>query len=331
MRLKIGEARRLLEAALATIDYDPREAAIIADHLLDCELRGLQIGGMSRALSFIERYRGRTAERQPIRLERETPISALVRGGGHAGPLVAHRATEVAIEKAKGTKLALVGAIESVYTGMLSYYMEMATREGFAAMAAGSSAPWVAPEGGVEGRFGTNPIAYGFPSAETPVIYDIGTSNIMVADAVLAERLGQTLPEGMAYDAGGNPTRDPAAALAGALTIWGGHKGSGLALVAQLLGMMTGAPATPPRRESGIGFFLLVVDPDLLTDGEDFRQRVADYAAHLRTTKPLDPAKPVRVPFDRSRQERARRLAEDAVEVPEALHAALLRAASAGG
>lgn len=330
MRLSVAEARRLLEAGMATIDYGPEEAALIADHLLDCELRGLPIGGVSRALSFLDRYRGRTAARRPMAVTRETPFSAVVVGGGHAGPLVGHRATRLAIEKARGTGIGVVGAVDSVYTGMLSYYMEMAAREGLVAMATGSSAPWVAPEGGVEGRFGTNPVAFGFPSAEEPIVYDIGTSNIMVADAVLAERLGQPLAEGMAFDEAGRPTRDPAAALRGALTVWGGHKGSGLALVAQLLGMMCGAEASPPRRESGIGFFLLAIDPGLMTDGDDFRRRVADYAGAIRATAPLDPDRPVRVPFDRSRAERARRLAEDAVEVPDVVHRALVEATRPG-
>lgn len=326
MRLTIAEARGLLEAGMATIDYGPEEAALIADHLLDCELRGLTIGGLSRALSLIERYRGRAHERQPIQVTRETPFSAVVKGGGHAGPLVAYKAAELAIEKARQTKIGVVGAVESVYTGMLSYYMEMAARANFMAMAAGSSASWVAPHGGVEGRFGTNPMAFGFPSAAAPIIYDIGTSNIMVADAVLHERQGKSLPEGMAFDEEGHPTCDPTEALRGALTVWGGHKGSGLALVAQLLGMLCGAPADPPRRESGIGFFILVLDPELLTDAEDFRSRVATYADWLRTTKPLEAGKPVRAPFDRSREERARRLAEDAIEVSDVVYEGLVRA-----
>ena len=148
----------------------------------------------------------------------------------------------------------------------------------------------------------------------------------MVADAVLAERLGKQLPPGMAFDAEGRPTCDPAAALQGALTVWGGHKGSGLALMAQLLGMMCGAPAEPPPRESGIGFFILVIDPELLTSGDDFRRRVAEYSERLRSTKPLHQDAPVRVPFERSLRERTRRIAEDAIEVPDAIYDALVQA-----
>jgi len=71
---------------------------------------------------------------------------------------------------------------------------------------------------------------------------------------------------------------------------------------------------------------MLVLDPELLTDAEDFRRRVATYADWLRTTKPLDAGKPVRVPFDRSREERARRLAEDAIEVSDVVYEALVQA-----
>lgn len=107
-------------------------------------------------------------------------------------------------------------------------------------------------------------------------------------------------------DGAGQPTQDPMEALGGALAVWGGHKGSGLALVVQLLGMMSGA-ATAPDGLRDCGFFLLVIDPGLLTSDEDYKERVAAYADLVRDTWPVDPSRPVRVPFDRSVAERERR------------------------
>jgi hypothetical protein len=78
------------------------------------------------------------------------------------------------------------------------------------------------------------------------VIWDVGTSAIIHAEVTLARRLGQLLPAGVAFDSDGQPTRDPAAALAGAFAAWGGHKGSGLGIVVQLLGIMAGSPPIPP-------------------------------------------------------------------------------------
>ena len=326
MILTVAEARQLAHDAMQAVGHTADEAAIIADHLIDCELRGLSFGGLPRALSIIERMRATTEPHRPITVVRETPVSATLDGGDQVGYLVAHRATEIALEKARSTGLAVVGGFETWYTGMFSYYLERVTAAGFAGMIAGSAPQKVAPHGGVEARFGTNPIAFGFPSEDGPVIWDIGTSSIMAGEVALALRLGRQLPEGSAYDTEGRPTRDPAEAVRGAWAVWGGHKGSGLAVAVQMLGMMTGASADPQGIRD-CGYFMLVIDPEVLTSAEDYRRRVAEYAASLRTTRPLDAGRPVRAPFDRSRQAREARLAANRIEVSDPIADALRSAA----
>src|SRR6185437_10618081 len=202
--------------------------------------RGLGYGGLARAISIAERFARTSDRRRPITIRHETPVSAQIDGGDNLGYIVAHRATEIAVEKASAAGIAVVGANDTWYTGMLSYYAEIAAARGLVSMIASNASPWVAPHGATEGRFGTNPICFGFPSADEPVIWDVGTSAIIHAEAALAKRLGQPLPENVAFDRDGSPTRDPAAALAGAFAAWGGHKGSGLGIVVQLLGIMAG-------------------------------------------------------------------------------------------
>jgi len=327
MRLTVAEARALAERVMRALGHDAGEAGLIADHLIDCELRGLQYGGLARALSIAERF-ARTGYRpQPIRLEKETAVSALLDGGDRLGYIVAHRATAIAIEKATAAGIAIVGANNTWYTGMLSYYAEMAAAAGLVTMIASNASPWVAPHGASEGRFGTNPICFGFPSAEAPVIWDIGTSAIIHAEVTLARRLGNTLPEGVAFDAAGRPTCDPAAALAGAFAPWAGAKGSGLGLVVQMLGALAGSPFIPPDLAQ-FGFVIVALRPDLLTSAEDYAAGVAQYARAVRAARPVAGGGPVRMPFDRSRAERERRLKEDAIEVADAIHAALLRLAN---
>lgn len=322
MKISIEQARVLAQDAMVAVGHSADEAAVIADHLIDCELRGLSYGGLPRALSIAEHIRNTGAERKPIKVLRESAVSASLDGGGQVGYLVADRAVDMAIAKARETGLAVVGASKTWYTGMFSYYLERITKAGFAGMLAGSGGQKVAPHGGTQGRFSTSPIAFGFPSAQAPVIWDIGTSNVMLAEVMLAERLGQQLPEGQAFDAQGQPTRDPSAALKGAFTVWGGHKGSGLAMVVHLLAMLGGQDAAPAHLKD-CGFFCIVVDPELMGPADDFRQRVADYADSLRATRPVDPARPVRVPFERSAAERARRRAEGVIEVADPVHEAL--------
>lgn len=322
MQIAIPEARALVEAAMRKVGHDAREAAIIADHLIDSELRGLAYGGLARALSIIERIRATPTPRGAITLTRETPASAHFDGGDNVGYLVGLRATEAAISKAGAGGVAVVGACRTWYTGMYSYYLERITAAGLAGIVIGSGTQQVAPHGGTEGRLGTNPIAFGFPTTAEPVIWDIGTAGLMIGEVHLKRRLGEKLAPGQAFDAQGLPTVDPVAALGGAFAVWGGHKGSGLSMMIQLTAMLTGQVVAPGPQRDG-GFFVLAMQPGLFGDPDEFRNRAAEYADKVRNTRSLDPQQPVRMPFDRSRAERARHLAAGVFEVPDAVVSAL--------
>jgi LDH2 family malate/lactate/ureidoglycolate dehydrogenase len=322
MRLPIEEARTLVISAMRALGHDGADATLIAEHLIDCELRGLAYGGLARALSIAERIGREGDRRKPISTLHETPVSARLDGGDNIGYVVAHRATQIAITKAEASGIAIVGANNTWYTGMLSYYAEMAAARGLVTMIASNASQWVAPFGATEGRLGTNPICFGFPSAGEPVIYDIGTSAIIHAEVTLARRLGQPLPAGVAFDAGGAPTRDPAAALAGAFAAWGGHKGSGLAIVVQLLGILAGSPPIPPELAE-FGYLMIAMRPDLMGPAEKFRDDVSALADAVRSARPVEGGPAVRMPFDRSRAERQRRIKAGFVEAPDSLVAEL--------
>jgi len=326
MQLSIEGARGLLDRTMRAVGYDADEAATIADHLLDCELRGVAYGGLARAISIAERTMRTGVSASPIRIVKETPVSASIDGADHIGYVVGKRAMTLAIEKAAASGISIVGACNTWYTGMLSYYAEMAAARGLVSLIASNASPWVAPHGATEGRFGTNPICVGFPGADEPVIWDIGTSAIMHAEVKLAEQLGQQLPEGVAFDHDGRPTREPAAALSGAFAAWGGHKGSGLGIVVQLLGALAGGPAVPAEL-AGFGMTVIAVTPNLLTNADGFRQEVTTYAEAVRRTRPIEGGPPVRMPFDRSRADRRRRLADGSIDVADAVYSRLLEIA----
>jgi delta1-piperideine-2-carboxylate reductase len=311
---------------MAALGHSASNAGLIADHLIDCELRGLAYGGLARAISIAERFERTGDCRRPIAILHETPVSARLDGGDHIGYVVAHRATRLAIEKAEAAGIAMIGASGTWYTGMLSYYAEMAAARGLVSIIASNASPWVAPDGATEARLGTNPICFGFPSADDPIIFDIGASAIIHAEVTLARRLNNNLPENVAFDRDGLPTRDPAAALAGAFAAWGGHKGSGLAVAVQLLGILAGSPPIPPEL-AGFGYLIVAVRPDLMGPAEIFRENVSAFAGAVRSARPIAGGSPVRMPFDRSRRERERRLKENVIEIPGILHAQLLQIA----
>jgi delta1-piperideine-2-carboxylate reductase len=325
-RVPVAEARKLAIAALKSLNFDDEQAAVTADHLVDAALRGVTFGSLPRILSIAEKMAEMGDDRRPIRVVRESPVSALLDGGDQVGYVVAHRATALAIAKAKQSGIAIVGANNTYYTGLFSFYLEMATREGLVAFAAGNGPAIVAPEGAIDARLGTNPIAFGFPSSGDPVIWDIGTCAIMHGEVQLHRRLGQPLPEGTAIDKEGTPTRDPTAALAGAIKAWGGHRGSGLSIVVQLLGAMCDAPVISPGMKE-MAYLVVVIDPKLLMPEGDYPERVSELAGKVRTARAATD-EPVRMPFDRSAADRRRRVQENAIEVPERVYEALVKMAA---
>lgn len=198
----------------------------------------------------------------------------------------------------------------------------MAAAEDLVAVIASNCTPWVAPAGTHKPLLGTNPFCIGIPASKTPIIYDIGTSKIIHAQVMLTRRLGQTLPEDVLYDAEGNSITDPneafngpGGALSAALAVWGGAKGSGLALAVQLLGIVAGSPALPPNLED-FGFLIMLVKPAMFRPIDEFKAEVEKMrdAYHVA---PTASGEPLRVPFERS--DRARREARERgwIEVDE--------------
>ncbi|EXJ68953.1 uncharacterized protein A1O5_07885 [Cladophialophora psammophila CBS 110553] len=317
IQITITEATELCQNALQKAGYLSEQAAIITDHLVDAELRGHPFAGLARALSIVEflKSAGVKAD-QEIEVTRTGPTYAHLDGHDSVGYLVAHQATKLAIEKAKCAGVSVVGANGLWYSGNLAYYAEMATREDLIVLIASNGTPIVAPYGGYEPKFCTNPFCIGFPTNEPdkPVIWDIGTSNIMYAQVKLAERLGAPLPEGSAYDSGGKPTTDPLQVLNGALTVWGGYKGSGLAIMVQLLGIAAGSTEPTPFL-SDFGFLIMAFDPSILQSLDRVKQDAEKLSNSIRSTKMLPGEGPARMPFERSSELRRRARAKGSFEV----------------
>jgi LDH2 family malate/lactate/ureidoglycolate dehydrogenase len=323
MRLTLAQARALAIGALKRLAFSDEDAEITADHLVGAATRGVTFGGLPRILAIKERMEEFGDRRTPIRVTHETPLSATIDGGDHVGYVVAHRAAALAVTKARTRGMAIVGANNTYYTGIFAHYIQMATSEGLIAMAAGNGPAMTAPHGAREPRLGTNPIAWGFPTNTDPIIWDIGTSTIMQGELMMHARLGEEIPDGIALDSEGKPTRDPTAALRGAILTWGGHRGSGLSIVVQLLGILCDTPAIPVGMQE-MGFLFLAIDPSLLMPADRFKARASELADAIRSAAPVPGGGPVRVPFDGSLAQRKRALAEDAIELPDRVFQALV-------
>ena len=166
----LEEAERLAQSSLCKLGYTDDQSKKISHHLIDSELRGFGIAGLARILSIADRLAG-SKPATTTKITRDAPATAQIDGQDTLGYLVGYEATELAIKKCKEVGVAVVGANGTYYTGMLSYYAEMAAAENLVTVISSHCTPWVAPEGTFKPLLGTNPFAIGIPSAGTPIIY----------------------------------------------------------------------------------------------------------------------------------------------------------------
>lgn len=323
MQLSIAEATDLAVRALTRAGMTQHAARLVADHLVDANLCGHEFSSLPRVLAIADELAKKTNPPGEIRIVREDRCSALIDGGDNVGYVVSITAIDKAMEICRNNGMALVGANNTWFSGRLAYYVERIARQGYVAMHTTNTTARVAPYGGIDRLMGTNPFAIAFPAEDDPLIIDIGTSATSWGDVVLARTKGEPLPQGVAVDTRGRPTVDPSAALEGAFLPWGGHRGSGLSLAVQLLGMLVGS-ATVIHDVSNFGLFFLVIDPDVLLPDGDYRARVSELRRAIAANRPLPGMPDVRVPGDGSLQRRRNALAIGKVNLDEIVYERIL-------
>lgn len=303
VRLTVDEATDLSLGALKRIGYLDADARIITGQLIDNALCGYKYAGLPRIVTIAKDEKGKPG-RVPVRIVHETPISALLDGGNNVGYISVWHGAELAIAKAKKAGMASVGVFNSYYSGRNAYYVEKIVRAGLVGIHIASSDPRVVPPGAAAPALGTNPICFGFPSREGPVTVDIATASIMNGDMRLHQWLEQPLPEGIAFDRHGEPTREATAALdGGGVLPFGGHKGYGLAFAIQALGLLAGSALTRGKVQD-FGFLFWVIDPKLMLPGSDFDQLVSELVSKIKSTKRRPGVDEIRIPSERATRER---------------------------
>ena len=305
VRLGVTEATELGARALRSIGYSDEEAKIIVDQLIDNALCGYRFASLPRILAIATDAKTRKA-RQPVKVVHETPLSALIDGGNNVGYISVYRGVRIAIEKAQLSGFASVGIYNSYYSGRNAYFVEMIAKAGLVGIHVASAQPRVLPIGGARPALGTNPICVGFPSANGPVVFDMGTAALMWGEVMLHAHIGKELPEGIGFDAQGNPTRDAKAVLEGGVVPFGDHKGYGLSFTAQALGLLAGA-ALATGKVQDYGFLFLVLDPKLMLPGGEFPAQMAELVAKVKATPRRPGVDEIRIPSERAYREREQR------------------------
>ena len=324
IHLSVAEARALCERAMQGIGYEPDEARILADHVIDAALCGYEYSGLPKLLNVADHPRFQLP-RSPMRVVRETGVSVLFDGGNQSGMLGMYYAAGAAIERAKPHGLAVIGVRNIWMSGRSAYYVEMVARAGLIGIHTVAAPAMVAPLGGARPALGTNPIAFGFPMDPDPLVIDLGTSAFMGTDLQFRQRLGIPLPEGVAIDEHGRPTTDADAARRGALLPFGGHKGYALALAMQALGMLCGGASS----QDG-GYVLIALRPDLFLPLDEYRRALAAEVAAIKATPRQEGLDEIRIPGERAYRERAR-LAREGIAIDRRIHDALMRLAEGKG
>ena len=224
--------------------FGSKEAKISAEVIINAELVGAPSHGVSRLKMYCDRIKKKLINpKAKINIKKISKSISLVNANNSIGFVAADIGIKQAITNAKKTGIGLVGVRNSGHYGLSSYFIQKAVNKNLIAICFTNAPPAIAPYGAKKSLFGTNPIAFGFPSfKKKPFIFDSSMSKINRGKIRVAAKLGKKIPYGVALDKNGNITTNAKKALEGVQLPMGDFRGSGLAWVVDILsGVMTGS------------------------------------------------------------------------------------------
>ncbi|WP_435197404.1 Ldh family oxidoreductase [Natronomonas sp. EA1] len=303
MEVERERAEAVATAAFEACGIDADDAVTTARVLVSADARGKHSHGLRRLPRFVRGIEhGNVDPDGEIAIQRDHGATATLSGGSRLGPVVATDAMAMACARAGEFGIGAVGVNETNHLGMLGYYTEMARQDGYVALAMTNTEPAMPPHGAAEPILGTNPIAIGLPT-EPAFNLDMSTSAISRGAVSRASDRGESLPEGVAISADGEPTTDPDAALDGSIRPFGGAKGSGLAIAVEVLaGGLVGA--SMGRDVTGTyhtadpctkGDLFVAIDPVAL-GGEDAVERIETFLTGITALETAAGFDSVRLP-----------------------------------
>jgi hydroxycarboxylate dehydrogenase B len=309
----------------ARVGCRSEEAARVSASLVDANLTGHDSHGVIRVPRYVDWVRtGDLVPNQSIERVVDSPVIGVVDGRFGFGQTMAPMAVDVGVEKAKATGLSAISLRNSGHVGRVGEWAERAAAAGMISIhfvnAAGSIL--VAPFGGLDRRLSTAPFCAGVPrEGAPPIVLDFATSLVAEGKVNVASRGGKPLPADALIGPDGALSGDPAliygpltvdgprnhARGPGAIRAFGEHKGSGLALICELLGgSLTGNGATAPDRRFSNGMFSLYVDPKRVDPSHIFDADMKRYLDWLQQAKAV-PGEAIMTPGEPERAARAKR------------------------
>ncbi|MFZ5693513.1 MAG: malate/lactate/ureidoglycolate dehydrogenase [Pseudomonadota bacterium] len=323
-----GKLADFVADIFAKLGSSRAEAERIGRYLVNANLTGHDSHGVARVPRYAAWKRdGLLVADQTAKRVVDTPVIAILDGQFGFGQTIAPQAVMLGIEKCRAHGLSAIGLRHSGHVGRVGEWAEMAAEHGLVSVhfvnVAGSVL--VAPFGGIDRRFSTAPVCIGMPRpGGLPVILDFATSLVAEGKVLVASQGGKSLPADALVSAEGKASSDPRELYGdydpasgvrdhkkgkGALRAFGDHKGSGLALMCELLGgALTGNGASDPEKRWSQGMFSFYVDPARIDPEHLLPAELSRFLAYVKSAKPIDANEPVLLPGEPEARRRAERL-----------------------
>ncbi len=318
---------RLVSDIFAAAGCGHAEHERIAHYLVEANLVGHDSHGVIRVSHYIDWLRaGKVRANQTLQIVFENDVIAVVDGQFGFGQVMGEQAMKLGIAKAARQGVAVVALRNSGHLGRIGDWAELAAGAGKVSLHfvnTNGGGILAAPFGGTERRLSANPIAAGVPVPNgTPIILDISTCMIAEGKLKVAFNKGATVPDGCILDGEGRPTNDPKAFYAsppGAILPFGGHKGFGLSIVAEVLaGALSGGACSRAGVDRVVNNMLSIIfDPAVFPSADGFSEEIRGLIAHVKSSRTVTPDGEILMPGEPEARTRARRL-RDGIEIDEA-------------
>ncbi len=282
--LGLADAESLAKAVLIQHDTSETNAACVARALVAAEADGQMGHGLSRLPSYAAQAASGKVDGHAVPVVEQGAAAALRINAknGFAFPALALAVARLSPLAAR-TGIAAAGIHHSHHFGQAGYHVEQLAASGLLGLIFGNSPKAIAPWGGREGVFGTNPIAFAAPRrSESPLVIDLSLSKVARGKVMVAAKQGEPIPAGWALDKEGNPTTNAEAALQGTMLPMGDAKGAALVLMVEILaaalsganfGFEASSFFTAEGEAPAVGQFLVAIDPRVFS-GDAFGQRL---------------------------------------------------------
>lgn len=270
----------------------PEDAQLAADTLVQADLWGHQSHGLLRLAWYYARLRsGAMKAITNTSLTVDSNAIAVLDGGDGVGQVVAKRAIEESIERAKKHSVGIVSVKNSNHFGTCMYFTRMGAKNGCISILMSNAGPNMAPWGGRQKKIGTNPLSIAVPAGKHgAVVMDMANSGVARGKIYLAQKRRQPIPKDWAIDKEGRPTTDPQAAIEGFILPMAGHKGYVMGVMIDILsGVLSGSafldqvhgPYDPVNR-SGAGHLVISLNVSAFQPLTEFEQRIDEYIHSLK-------------------------------------------------